>query len=57
MWTVKTILLPIAVLVVLLLALVALVIVPIILPEARPFYGKAWRLLKQEITSFAGDRP
>ena len=57
MWTVKTILLPIAVLVVLLLALVALVIVPIILPEARPFYGKAWRLLKQEITSFAGNRP
>lgn len=57
MWTVKTIPLPIAVLVVLLLALVALVIVPIILPEARPFYRKAWNLLRKEITNFAGDRP
>jgi len=56
MWTVKTILLPLAVVLAAALALIALVIVPIILPEARPFYRKALGLVRTEIKRFAGIR-
>jgi len=56
MWTVKTILLPLAVVIAAALALIALVIVPIILPEARPFYRKALGLVRTEIKRFAGIR-
>ena len=56
MWTVKTILLPLAVVIAASFALLALVIVPIILPESRPFYRKALGLMRNEIKRLAGIR-
>ena len=49
MWTVKTILLPIAAVLFVLFAMLAFVIVPVLIPEARPYYGKAYRHLQSQI--------
>tara|TARA_B100000929_G_scaffold159589_1_gene126256 strand:+ start:1374 stop:1565 length:192 start_codon:yes stop_codon:yes gene_type:complete len=49
MWTVKTILLPLAAVLFVLLAMLVLVVVPVLIPEARPYYGRAYRQLQDQI--------
>lgn len=41
MWTVKAILIPFAIIILAVLCLLAIAIVPVLLPEARPYYRQA----------------
>ena len=54
MWTIKAILLPLVVAIGTILALLALFIVPILIPESRPYYRKGLALAKQEISKSVG---